>query len=38
MKKKSEKSIDEIFKEGTPIDKALKKAVQHRFSHHSKAP
>jgi len=37
MKKKSEKSIDEIFKEGSPIDKALKKAVQEALVRHKHA-
>ncbi len=37
MKKKSEKSIDEIFKEGTLIDKALKKAVQEALMLHKQA-
>ena len=37
MKKKSEKSIDEIFKEGSLIDKALKKAVQEALVRHKQA-
>ena len=37
MKKKSEKSIDDIFKEGTPIDNALKKAVQEALVRHKQA-
>ena len=37
MKKKSEKSIDEIFKEGFPIDNALKKAVQEALVRHKQA-
>jgi len=37
MKKKTEKSIDEIFKEGTPIDGALKKAVQEALIRHKQA-
>lgn len=34
MKKKSEKSIDEIFRDGSLIDKALKKAVQESLALH----
>ncbi len=34
MKKKSEKSIDEIFRDGSLIDKALKKAVQETLALH----
>ncbi len=34
MKKKSEKSIDEIFRDGSLIDKALKKAVQEALALH----
>ncbi|OGW08789.1 MAG: hypothetical protein A3F81_00815 [Nitrospinae bacterium RIFCSPLOWO2_12_FULL_39_93] len=37
MKKKSEKSIDEIFKEGSLIDNALKKAVQEALVRHKQA-
>ncbi|MEW6110427.1 MAG: hypothetical protein AB1632_14880 [Nitrospirota bacterium] len=37
MKKKPKKSIDEIFKEGDPIDKALKKAVQEALIRHKQA-
>ena len=37
MKKKSEKSIDEIFKEGSLIDNALKKAVQEALVRHKHA-
>lgn len=37
MKKKSEKSIDEIFKEGSLIDEALKKAVQEALVRHKQA-
>lgn len=37
MKKKSVKTIDEIFKEGSPIDKALKKAVQEALVRHKQA-
>ncbi len=37
MKKKSGKTIDEIFKEGSPIDKALKKAVQQALVRHKQA-
>ncbi len=37
MKKKSEKTIDEIFKEGSLIDKALKKAVQEALVRHKQA-
>ncbi|MDP2683376.1 MAG: hypothetical protein Q8P28_11395 [Deltaproteobacteria bacterium] len=37
MKKKPEKTIDEIFKAGVPIDKALKKAVQVALLHHKQA-
>src|SRR3989338_3903293 len=37
MKKKAEKSIDEIFKEGTLIDSALKKAVQEALIRHKHA-
>jgi len=37
MKKKYEKSIDEIFKEGSLIDKALKKAVQEALVRHKQA-
>lgn len=37
MKKKSEKSIDEIFKEGSLIDKALRKAVQEALARHKQA-
>ncbi|MBI4709771.1 MAG: hypothetical protein HY806_00340 [Nitrospirae bacterium] len=37
MKNKSEKSINAIFKEGTPIDKALKKAVQEALMRHKQA-
>ena len=37
MKKKSEKSIDEIFKEGSLIDNALKKAIQETLLRHKQA-
>jgi len=37
MKKKSEKSIYEIFKEGSLIDNALKKAVQEALVRHKQA-
>ena len=37
MKKKTEKSIDEIFKEGSLIDNALKKAVQEALVRHKQA-
>ena len=37
MKKKAEKTIDAIFKEGAPIDKALKKAVQEALVRHKQA-
>ena len=37
MKKKPEKTIDEIFKEGSLIDKALKKAVQEALVRHKQA-
>ena len=37
MMKKSEKSIDEIFKEGSLIDNALKKAVQEALVRHKQA-
>ncbi len=37
MKKKAEKSIDEIFKEGTLIDNALKEAVQEALVRHKQA-
>lgn len=37
MKKKSERTIDEIFKDGAPIDKALKKAVQEALVRHKQA-
>lgn len=37
MKKKPEKTIDEIFKEGLPIDNALKKAVQEALVRHKQA-
>lgn len=37
MKKKVEKSIDQIFKEGTLIDSALKKAVQEALVCHKLA-
>lgn len=37
MKKESEKSIDEIFKEGSLIDKALRKAVQEALARHKQA-
>lgn len=37
MKNKIGKTIDEIFKEGSPIDKALKKAVQEALVHHKQA-
>ena len=37
MKKKAKKTIDALFKEGTPIDKALKKAVQGALVRHKQA-
>lgn len=37
MKNKPEKTIDEIFKEGSLIDKALKMAVQEALVQHKQA-
>jgi isoaspartyl peptidase/L-asparaginase-like protein (Ntn-hydrolase superfamily) len=37
MEKKSEKSIDEIFREGTSIDKALKQGVREALLRHKQA-
>jgi len=37
MDKKTEKTIDEIFQEGTSIDNALKQAVQAALIRHKQA-
>jgi hypothetical protein len=37
MEEKTEKSIDEIFREGVLIDKALKDAVQEALMRHKQA-
>jgi len=37
MKEKSKKTIDEIFKEGTLIDRALKQAVKDALLQHKRA-
>lgn len=37
MDKKTEKTIDEIFQEGTSIDNALKQAVQEALVRHKQA-
>lgn len=37
MKESREKTIDEIFAEGTPIDEALKKAVREAVLQHKRA-
>lgn len=37
MEGKTEKSIDEIFREGVLIDKALKEAVQEALMRHKQA-
>lgn len=37
MEKPREKTIDEIFAEGTPIDEALKKAVREAVLQHKRA-
>ncbi len=37
MKETNEKDIDQIFAEGTLIDKALKQAVQEAILQHKKA-